>query len=278
MSAEGTPGTAAPVRLTGVQETLLAPLYVRAQDNRSPRPVLGDTTAEGLMRRLDYDWRKMKFAGRDRRTVPFRAKKLDEWANAFLAEHPDAVVLHLACGLDSRAFRLDVPDTALWFDVDLPDVIELRRKLYDETDGYRMLAASAVEAGWLEAVPKDRPALVVAEGLAPYLAEADGLAMLRNLTGHLSGGVIMFDAVLPWTRHIAKYARLVRQTGASFGWAVADPRDLERSVPGLRALDEWSMCDSPYADRLPVQDRFIVRVMRSVRPLRYAYRLLRYRF
>nr|CAP12605.1 carboxyl O-methyltransferase [Streptomyces olivaceus] len=272
------PARVAAVRLTGVQETLLAPLYVRALDNRAPRPVLGDRMAEPLMRRLDYDFRKMRFAGRDRRTVPFRARKLDEWTAAFLGAHPDAVVVHLACGLDTRAQRLDVPRTALWFDVDLPDVTALRRELFEESDGYRMLAGSVVETDWLGEVPRDRPALVVAEGLAPYLAEDDGLTMLRNLTAHLSGGEILFDAVLPWTRHIARYARLIRQTGASFGWAVADPRDLERQVPGLRALDEWALCDSPYADRLPPRDRLVLGAMRAVRPLRYAYRLLRYRF
>ncbi|RPF24897.1 class I SAM-dependent methyltransferase [Streptomyces sp. TLI_185] len=278
MSLDRIRHTPAQVRLTGVQETLLAPLYVRALDNRAPQPVLGDTHAEELMRHLDYDFRKMNFAGRDRRTVPFRAKQLDEWTAAFLRAHPDAVVLHLACGLDSRAQRIDVPDTALWFDVDLPAVMDLRRQLFQESTGYRMLAASVVEADWLAQVPGDRPALVVAEGLAPYLAEADGLAMLRNITDRLQGGEILFDAVLPWTRHIARYARLVRQTGASFGWAVDNPRDLEQAVPGLQALDEWSMCDSPYADRLPPRDRLVLGAMRSVRPLRYAYRLLRYRF
>ena len=86
----------------------------------------------------------------------------------FSDRHPDAVVLHLGCGLDSRVFRLDPPATVQWFDVDQPDVIELRRKLYSDRDGYQMIASSVTDPAWLESIPADRPVLVVAEGLLMY--------------------------------------------------------------------------------------------------------------
>lgn len=266
------------IRLTGAQETLLATLYAKALDNRSPFPVLGDRTAEGLMARVDYDFAKMKFIGRDRRTVTFRAKKLDEWTTRFLGRHPDATVLHLGCGLDSRAFRLDLPPTVRWIDVDQPDVIELRHKLYPSRDDYQTIATSVTNSSWLDLVPNRRPTLVIAEGLTPYLQEADGLTMLRRLVDHLPGGEMMFDAVLPWTLRIAKHSRLIRTTGASFGWAVGDPRSLEHLVPGLELVEEWSLLDSPHLARARVRDRLAASVMKLARPLRYAHRLLHYRF
>ncbi|HYP94715.1 MAG TPA: class I SAM-dependent methyltransferase, partial [Mycobacterium sp.] len=75
----------------------------------------------------------------------------------------DAVALDLGCGLDIRAVRIKPPPTVQWFDLDQPGVIELRRKLYDETDAYRMIGSSVTDPGWLEAIPTDRPTLVVAE-------------------------------------------------------------------------------------------------------------------
>jgi len=269
---------AEPVRLTGAQETLLATLYAKALDNRSPRPVLGDASAEELMRRIDYDFTKMKFIGRDRRTVTFRAKKLDEWTLRFVKRDPEATVLHLGCGLDGRAYRLDLPTSVQWVDVDQPDVIELRRKLFPERKNYRTIATSVTEEGWLEHIPADRPTLIVAEGLTPYLQEVDGLALLRRLRERFSRGEMMFDAVLPWTLHIAKYSRLIRTTGATFGWAVGDPRSLEHAVPGLRLIEEWSLLDSPYRANVRAIDRYVAAMMRSVKALRYAHRLLRYRF
>ncbi|WP_371657971.1 class I SAM-dependent methyltransferase [Streptomyces sp. NBC_00280] len=266
------------IRLTGVHETLLATLQARAIDNRAQEPVLGDATAEDLLRRIDYDFRRIKTAAKDVRTVTFRAKKLDEWTLAFLNEHPDAVVLHLACGLDSRAFRLDTPAGVEWIDVDVPQVVELRSRLYQKRDGYRMIGSSVTAEGWLDSVPADRPTLVVAEGLTPYLGEADGEEMLRRLTQHLSRGSIMFDAVLPWTLRFAKHSQLLRATGATFSWGIGDPRSLEHRVPGLRFLEQWSLLESPYLAKARPLERAVGTAMRGVPQLRYAHRLLRYHF
>ncbi|MFC9104618.1 class I SAM-dependent methyltransferase [Streptomyces rochei] len=266
------------IRLAGVHETLLATLQARALDNQQPDPVLGDATAEELLRRIDYDFSRIRTATKDVRIVTFRASKLDEWARGFLTTHPNAVVLHLACGLDSRPFRMDLPNGVEWIDVDVSDVIELRSRLYPDRDGYRMIGASVTTEEWLNSVPGDRPTLVVAEGLTPYLQEADGEEMLRRLTRHLPQGAVMFDAVLPWTLRFAKYSQLLRATGATFGWGVGDPRSLESRIPGLRFQEQWSLLDSPHLASARPVERLVGASMRSIPQLRYAHRLLRYAF
>jgi O-methyltransferase involved in polyketide biosynthesis len=124
-----------------------------------------------------------------------RARRLDNWAREFLARHPDASVLHLGCGLDSRAFRLDVPERVRWCDLDFPDVIELRRRLYPERAGYRLLASSATDPGWLDEIPVDRPSLTIAEGVLPYLTEVEVRQLLVRLTDRLPSGELIFDGV-----------------------------------------------------------------------------------
>ena len=86
---------------------------------------------------------------------------------------------------DSRAFRLDVPETVRWFDLDFPEVIALRRRLYPERDRYRLLAYSATDPGWLNELPADRPILVVAEGVLPYIASVDVRQLFVRLTDRL---------------------------------------------------------------------------------------------
>ncbi|MFE2108306.1 class I SAM-dependent methyltransferase [Kitasatospora sp. NPDC059463] len=269
-----------PIRLTGAQETLLATLQARAIDNRRPDPVLGDGMAEEVLGRLDYDFRRLRTGAKDERTVTFRAKKLDEWTRQFLIEHEatGATVLHLACGLDSRAFRLDLPAGVEWIDVDQPDVIELREQLYPKPPGYRTIATSVTRSEWLGKIPDDRPALVIAEGLTPYLQKADGEEMLRRLTHRLPTGRMIFDAVLPWTLGFAKYSQLLRATGASFHWGVGDPRELERLVPGLRFVEQWSLYDSPYLRTASPLERLVGAVAGRVPALRFAHRILDYRF
>ena len=60
------------------------------------------------------------------------------------------MVLHLGCGMDTRAFRLHPPETVQWFDLDQPNVTALRRKLYDDCAGYRMIRSSVTDEAWLD--------------------------------------------------------------------------------------------------------------------------------
>lgn len=65
-----------------------------------------------MVDRIDYDFARMHRAAQPRANqflVSLRAKQLDVWSADFPQRNPDAVVLHLGCGLHSRAFRLNVP-------------------------------------------------------------------------------------------------------------------------------------------------------------------------
>jgi O-methyltransferase involved in polyketide biosynthesis len=73
--------------------------------------------------------KKLKLASGSEVTLPMRAKHLDGWPREFLAAHPLAIVLNLGTGLDSPVLRIDPAAPVLWYDVDMPDVIDLRRKL-----------------------------------------------------------------------------------------------------------------------------------------------------
>ncbi|SDZ05885.1 methyltransferase, TIGR00027 family [Saccharopolyspora shandongensis] len=266
------------IRFTGAQQTLLGPLYARAMDNRRPDPVLGDETADRLLDRIDFDFRRLLSSG-DQLAVILRAKQLDDWAASYLAEHPDAVVLHLACGLDSRAFRLTVPADVRWYDIDMPDVIELRNRLYPQAPAnYRTIAASVTDRYWLDEIPTGRPTLVIAEGLTMYLTEADGIDLLRRLVERFEIGEMIFDAVLPWTVRAARFSGFLQRTGASFHWGIGDPRALELRVPGLRLQRELPMMDLPSVAKMDAANRTIAKFMNAIPPLRKAMRLLHYSF
>ena len=143
-----------------VEWTNLVTLYLRAYESRSERPILGDNAAAEAVERIDYDFKRIhrtSLAASNQYLVVLRAKQLDDWCADFLRSHPDAIVLHLGCGLDARAFRLPVPSSVARFDVDQPGVIELRRQLYDDTERYRMIGSSVIDPQWLDQTPTARP-------------------------------------------------------------------------------------------------------------------------
>ena len=124
------------ITLSGAQETLLATLYGRAVDSRSPDSVLHDHAAREAVERVAYDFGRTGMTDTTAVGIALRAKQLDDWTVEFLAEHQKATVLHLACGLDTRVQRLDPPPSVRWLDVDYPEVIELRRRLLPEPSGH----------------------------------------------------------------------------------------------------------------------------------------------
>ena len=266
------------IHLTEERETLLITLYSRAMDNRREAPILGDKTAEDVARRIDYDFRKLKIHTVDQFIIVTRAKYLDEWTAGFLADNPDATVLHLGCGLDSRVFRINPPASVRWYDLDYPEVIELRRRLYPQRAGYHMIGASVTDSHWLDQVPADRPVMIVAEGLTMYLSERDGKQLLQRLTDHFASGHMAFDAFSRLAVQVARLHHSIRATGASFGWAIDDPHEIEKWNPRLQLVMEIALTDSAAISKLLWWQRMVLRVVNHIPAMKRAHRLLRYRF
>ncbi|MEV4115743.1 class I SAM-dependent methyltransferase [Nonomuraea sp. NPDC049695] len=266
---------------TGVEQTMLITLYLRAWESRSKDSILRDHVAAQIVDHIDYDFSKLMMRGGagNRFLLALRARQLDEWAADFLRRHPDAVVLHLGCGLDSRAFRLDLPAGARWFDVDLPDVIDLRRKLYPEPEGYQTIGSSVTEPRWLEEIPTEHPVLVIAEGLLMYLTEDENKRLLHQFTDRFSRGELIFDGFAPWvirmTQRMSK--RLARKGYPSYSTAIRDDREIERWNPGFRYIDDVPLA-SLFA-RIPVRSyRTVYRLMNAIPATRNFYRMFRFGF
>ncbi|MEV7970217.1 class I SAM-dependent methyltransferase [Sphaerisporangium sp. NPDC088356] len=250
--------------------TLVGTLYLRAWESRLPTPILGDHYAAEAIERIDYDFPKLKRQvrpGSNQFLVGLRARQLDDWSTTFLTEHPDAVVLQLGCGLDSRMLRLDPQGTRDWFDLDIPQVIDLRRQLYPERGRYQMIGASVTDDGWLEAIPADRPVLIIAEGLLPYLTLTEVRSLLQRLTDHFPSGELIFDALTP---------RIVRML-KHFQWSPRDAKEIERWNPRLTCTEHMPFCT--HYRRIPVRRyRILYRLIHALPALRNMATEYRYTF
>ena len=267
-----------PVDLTGAPETMLATLYGRALDADAEHPILGDTYAKELVARLDYDWSKTTITARNAPSVAIRSAHFDRWTRQFLAAHEEATVLHLGCGLDSRAFRVRPGPGVEWYDVDYPAVIALREQFYPPDATYRLLGVSVSELDWLSAISADRPVLLIAEGLTMYLTEDSGLALLRRVVERFGSGELQFDVFNRFAIRTQKINSVVRRTGARLHWGVDGPADILRNVPGVRLLGAMSVFDDPVFRRLPRRYRVMARLMSLVPSLRMMAQYHRYAF
>jgi O-methyltransferase involved in polyketide biosynthesis len=266
------------VHFTKEKETMLISLYARALHSRSENPVLRDPWAEQAVDQVDYDFNSIKLSRIEPLSIAIRAKQFDIWVSEWITDNPKSTVLHLGCGLDSRVFRVDPPATVNWFDIDYPEVIDLRRQLYPEHPAYRMVGSSLLAPDWLDQVPGNLPAMILAEGVMMYLpADAAG-PLLARLTGHFPGGRMAFDALSTAGTRMAGADRAVSATGARFGWGLDDPNDVRKFAPGMELIVEVSTSQMPGYERLPLIMRALVRAMEPFPKLRRLNRLLLYRF
>ncbi len=247
-----------------IQETLLIPLYGRACDAASRRPVLGDRRARELVDAIDYDF--TRFGGPSLSGSVFRSSIFDGWAARFLREHPAGTVVELGTGLNTRFDRLDNGQVH-WVDLDLPDVIALRRQFFDDTDRCRMIAGSVLATDWFDTVAASPPPyLFLSEAVLIYLSADEVGRTLTRLSQRFPGALIAFDTAGEKMVSGQDRNRSLAQVNARLQWVCDNPRDLEQR--GLELLDTRTLAapQPEIAKTWPPQRRYLMPVLARLAP------------
>ncbi|MDP3274621.1 MAG: class I SAM-dependent methyltransferase [Deltaproteobacteria bacterium] len=271
-----------PVALGEVQRTLLVPLWARAKEQSVLSPLLRDPLAPQVLASLDWDARLLDQARASQLGCVVRAAQIDQWICSFVAEHPEATIVELGVGLNTRAMRLreGLSRSVRWYEVDLPDVMSLRDQCIARQENCVRISADLRDLSSLRALlsAPNRSTLVVAEGVLVYLAPNEVRSLLRWLVRDLGAHELIFDCMAPIVRTLQGLHDAMRHFDARFTWEIADISELTRWEPSLRIADNVSFYALLFvhAERLP-------RWMRWARPLveraypqvRDVYRVLR---
>jgi O-methyltransferase involved in polyketide biosynthesis len=265
---------------TPLEDSLWLTLCGRALDNRSSHPILGDATSDQIVRTLDYDYGRLNIDTNFRLSVAVRAKKLDQVVANFLDRHPDAVVLDLGVGLDTRHTRLAAPATADWYDVDFPAVVAVRERLIPDHPKRHVIGADVRDPGWLDAVPTNRPAVIVADGLMGFLTEDEMISLWNRLINHFPSGELVFNAYTRFAVWVARHARGTKSVAELVKFpGMDDPRAPEGWDPKLHLVREIVLSKEPEVAEFPPGWRLFHRLISHSTTLsRMASFVLHYRF
>ena len=191
--------------LRSVSDTALWVAMYRAMETDRPDAIFKDPFArrlagargeeilKALPKAISFGW-----------PMVVRTALMDELVMRCVGEGVTSVV-DLAVGLDARAYRLELPPSLRWFDVDLPGIIDRRREeLRDASPRCRHehIAADLSDPKAVSAVfEKTRsvpgPALVIAEGLLVYLTAENVKSLARAVHDEAGARLWLIDLASP---------------------------------------------------------------------------------
>lgn len=255
-----------------VNKTLYIPLYGKALVSKKGI-ILHDEKAEEI-------WEKEQFPlkGKSKSKwlayyMGMRSAVFDNWVKKKTAEYPNAVALHLGCGLDSRAQRIN--GTLQWFDVDFPAVIAERKRYYTETERYRLFGADIKDPALIELLPKAERAIVILEGVSMYLTNAELRQTLQRLAEHFSHLSVLVDCYTPFAAKMSKIRNPINDVGVSQVFGVANPSVLEENTR-LRFVKEHEITPAFFIDQLQGFEKFVFKTVYAGKTSKKLYKLYEY--
>ena len=233
------------IELGSVQETLLIALWCRATENEKEKPCLLDPKASEIVHQLDYD-----FSGVERALAEYTVlisnitcRYCDDATKRFIANHPRATVVNIGAGLDTTFYRVD-NGSIRWYDLDLPDVIDLRRRLLPGTDRCTCIAKSVFDFSWFDDIGNPRDGLFMfARGVFVYLDVADLKRLFTALAIRFPAAEMIFNTVNVVGRWGANHL-VVRRAGireAPQKWAIGTAKQLTKWDNRIEIVDEWPL-------------------------------------
>ena len=260
--------------MNGVNKTLYIPLYGKAYVSEKGI-ILHDEKAEDI-------WSKEGFMLRGKSKskwlayyMGMRARVFDNWVTEKIKKLDDTTVIHIGCGMDSRALRVGFENCS-WYDVDFPEVIKERRRYYNDTDNYKMISGDVREDEWLSHITVTKNAIIVMEGVSMYLRPEELKNLINNLKNNFSHLHILMDCYTIFAAKASKYKNPINDVGVTEVYGIDDPTVLSEGT-SISFVCEQEMTPLSLIDELCGMERRIFKKLYAGKIAKKMYRLYEYR-
>jgi len=251
------------IHLEGVQKTLLLPLYGRAKLSKENNPLLSDNRAVEIVDKLNYDFNEIN------KNTPYvahiyallRAKIIDDSIVKHLRRHPKATIINLGAGLDTTFYRVD-NNLISWYDIDLPQVIELRNRLIPETSRSKCIKASIFDMDWVNSIEPADCILFICMGVFEYFDKRQVIEFLIQLSEKFPDSEIIFNT----TSNNALNTILLQHNMKLMAMEVS-PTSLGNIFKSLKRLKEKMVIVEHYSilSRISLKGIFSKKILRLLR-------------
>ena len=248
------------INLGDIQKTLLLPLWGRAVETRKENPLLIDEKAVEIINELDWDFSAItgNIKGISQLGWVMRSLLIDKAIKKYITGYPQATIVNIGCGFDTTFERVD-NGKITWYDLDLPDVIELRN-MFIKTDNRRIaIAASFLDCDWMKRIQPKQNVMLVSAGVLYYFDEIQVRESFKKMADILPGSELIFDATSPPGLKMAN-KMVLDSSGINdnvfLKWGLKDAKDLLSFDNRIEILEE-ELFFSGIRKNLKLKDKLI---------------------
>lgn len=259
--------------MDSVNKTLYIPLYGKALVSRKGI-ILQDRKAEEIWAKEQFPLRGKARSKMLAYYTAMRAVAFDKWLQDKISVDLDCIVLHLGCGMDSRAERVQA-DSIPWYDIDFPAVIAERKRYFQENDAYTMLGTDLKDDAFIQALPSAKRAVIIMEGVSMYLTNGELQALFARLGERYPSIALLVDCYTPFAEKMSKFRNPVKSVGVNRVFGVASPAILETNTK-LRFVGERAITPKRCIDELKGFERLVFRRMYAGKISKKLYKLYEY--
>lgn len=225
------------VTLNGTAETMLQSFYARAKYSRSKGHKFYDAKAVELVNQIDYDFSHAEGDSTMSNGVIARTIVFDELVKDFIDRYPDCTVVNIACGLDTRFYRMD-NGRLTWYNLDLPETIKVRDQIYHETGRVSTVGISVLDPSWADQIKVRGKMLFIIEGLSMYLTSEENAKMLGIIRDNFDNATVFLECLAKKWVNKEDIEESIQKTGAKFVFGADHFEDLGEVASGFRKIKD----------------------------------------
>lgn len=249
------------INVNDISETAFLTLQCHALDTQSKSPLLNDLSSVKTLEMLkkyfsesDNVLHNKLFEDKIKSNLithtALRAKKYDNYILSFLDKYPNSTIVNIGCGLDNRFERTD-NGSITFFDLDLPDIMNIKKQIFPEKDRYFQISQSVFDFNWIDKIT-NKHVMLVAEGVFMYCDKQDVEKLFLTLQEKLPNSEIVCEVfnskwLKGWRKKMMEFKlkkELKLGEGTTFQFGISDSNEIESWNQGLNLIDDWSYIDS----------------------------------
>lgn len=235
------------IKLDGVSETLLITLWAKAMETKRKDAIIRDEKSIDIINSIDYDFKKFRKYKASEISIIIRTKIIDEalgsLLKSFMDKNEKVTVINMGAGLDTRFSRF-LNDNVYWYDIDLPEVISLRKNFFAENDNYKMIAKSILDFSWIKNIDKKTSSFIfIAEGLMMYLEESEIRETFQKIHENFQKANMLFDTSSSFFTKNSVIRKHLKKTLVVFKWHLDKPKDIENIYNHVKYIESWKYTD-----------------------------------